>query len=417
MKKNAILFTIILFGIGTIFAQDPDKYSGGSGSSSDPFQIANLDDLIELSNAGAEFGAHFLQTADIDASASATLNGGAGFKPIGKIGESLFFGTYDGGGFSISNLTINRPAENEVGLFGYTNGATLKNIHLKASNIKGGSYVGGIVGNLWNGANVSNSSFENGTVEGNQRVGGIAGSVTAEPANLLTTKISTCFSTGAITGETFVGGITGYNTGYIFQNYSMASASPTSTFGGIGGVVGQNGSTGTISECYATGVVTGPSGYSGGVVGFNEVNPPGTSVTKSYWDTETSSITASAGGEGKTSAEMKLQSTYVDWDFTGTWKFLDDQNDGYPLLQWQAGTNTSIGNLKAHSKITLHPVRANIYSISVKNATSMEIYSVSGQLVGIRELKEGTNTLDLTGYINGVYIVNLQNKAFKLVKN
>jgi hypothetical protein len=54
-------------------------------------------------------------------------------------------------------------------------------------------------------------------------------------------------------------------------------------------------------------------------------------VTASYWDTETSGLTTSAGGTGRTTAEMKQQSTFVDWDFDTVWQI--DEGETYPYLR------------------------------------------------------------------------------------
>jgi hypothetical protein len=57
----------------------------------------------------------------------------------------------------------------------------------------------------------------------------------------------------------------------------------------------------------------------------------------SFWDTETSGLTSSAGGNGKTTARMKMQSTFADsgWNFNSTWFISYAYNYGYPDLLWQ----------------------------------------------------------------------------------
>ena len=71
--------------------------------------------------------------------------GAEGFNPIGDY-SNKFSGTFDGLGHTISDLYINRPAQNYIGLFGYiNNSATIKNIGLENLNITGQNYVGGLV--------------------------------------------------------------------------------------------------------------------------------------------------------------------------------------------------------------------------------------------------------------------------------
>ena len=149
MKYSLILLTIITFVTGILFA---GTYSGGSGTSGDPYQIANLTDLQELQNTSTDWGADFIQMADIDASATSgwAPNGSDGFFGFSPIGNDTnkFTGSYDGLDHTIDALYINRPTTNYIGLFGYTSyGATIENIGMTNVDIIGGDYyVGGLVG-------------------------------------------------------------------------------------------------------------------------------------------------------------------------------------------------------------------------------------------------------------------------------
>ena len=88
----------------------------GDGTSGAPYQISSLNSLYWIALNSAEWGKYFVQTADINASETSTWFGGAGWTPIASLSEK-FTGSYNGGGFSISGLTINRPASNAQGLF------------------------------------------------------------------------------------------------------------------------------------------------------------------------------------------------------------------------------------------------------------------------------------------------------------
>jgi len=100
----------------------------------------------------------------------------------------------------------------------------------------------------------------------------------------------------------------------------------------VGGLVGLH--AGTVSVCYATGEVTADSGI-GGLIG--SVEGTGNTVSDSYWDTQTSEVATSAGGTGKTTAQMKQQATFAGWDFATTWMITE--NVTYPLLRvgWDSG--------------------------------------------------------------------------------
>jgi len=137
MKKPAlipgILVLVLLVMPGVLRA-----YSGGSGTSGDPYQIATWQDLVDLSTTTADWRQYFIQTADISASASHS----EAFSPIGSA-TTKFTGSYDGGEFTIDSLYINQPVGNNIGLFGYTDGATIENLGLTNTDITGHQYVGG----------------------------------------------------------------------------------------------------------------------------------------------------------------------------------------------------------------------------------------------------------------------------------
>ena len=124
MKKLITFFALLLILGWGAMAQTATAPSG-SGTSENPYQIATLANLYWLSQNSTEWSKYYTQTANIDASATASWFSNAGWLPI-----ELFQGTYDGGGKTISGLTISRGATDYIGLFGKTNGATLKNIGL-----------------------------------------------------------------------------------------------------------------------------------------------------------------------------------------------------------------------------------------------------------------------------------------------
>lgn len=94
----------------------------------------------------------------------------------------------------------------------------------------------------------------------------------------------------------------------------------------VGGMVGIN--SGTLTCCYATGSVTGNDDV-GGLVGWDYEDKG--SFSGCFWDIETSGQMTSAGGTGKTTAEMKQINTFANWDFVETWGIEDNQT--YPFLK------------------------------------------------------------------------------------
>jgi len=265
--------------------------------------------------------------------ASPTANEGKGWEPIGTF-DNQFTGTFNGQGYEISDLLINRTDESGIGLFGVvgSGGGVIKDIGVVNATATGGTYgVGGLVGG--NAGTVSDCYFT-GNVTGEWYVGGLVGSNEGE------STVSNSYSMGSVTGRLgggHVGGLVGRNGGDTVSD-SYSSSSVTGDYI-VGGLVGWNGA--TVSNSYSTGNVSGDE-YVGGLVGLNDDG----AVTNCFWDTETSGQGGSAAGTGKTTAEMQDITTFsgAGWDIVavanpGTrntsyiWNTVDDET--YPFLSWQ----------------------------------------------------------------------------------
>ena len=172
--------------------------------------------------------------------------------------------------------------------------------------------VGGLVGFA---SNISNS-FATGSVTGaDRRVGGLVG--------LGAGDISESFATGNVEGNNQVGGLVGRQLEHKTTTDSYATGNVTGN-NEVGGLVGNNSH--NLVNSYATGAVAGNSDV-GGLVGTDT----GT-VINSFWDTETSGMETSAGGEGRTTAEMKQQDTFESWDFEEVWAIKEYAT--YPYHLW-----------------------------------------------------------------------------------
>ena len=285
-------------------------FAGGDGSVDNPYQIATPEQLDNMRN---YLDKHFIQTADIDLNV-APYNANEGWKPIGEEGFD-FNGTFNGNGKTISNLIIKRSSGWSVGLFGFTkNTSQIKNVKLRKIDVTGAYHVGGLVG--YNDGTITNS-YATGDVTGIDEVGGLVGHNKGSIAN--------SYAAGIVKANLCAGGLVGQNVGTITDSYATANVTGIEKAGGL---VGFN--TGDkIINSYARGAVYG-NGYVGGLVAIN-YNAENTK--KSYWDINTSGTNSSAGGEGKITTDMKLQETYVDWDFTNVWNIDDSTNDGYPFLK------------------------------------------------------------------------------------
>ena len=146
----------------------------GKGTTTDPFEVTNVSQLQCMGSAGTDTSLtdNFTQTGDIDATGTAGWNAGAGFEPIGNTSVP-FDGTFDGNGFTVSNLNIERPDENFGGMFGVVGTAgTVESVTLENADITSRSYFGPLAGK--NLGTVTGSSAS-GVVVGNNMAGGLVG--------------------------------------------------------------------------------------------------------------------------------------------------------------------------------------------------------------------------------------------------
>ena len=131
----------------------------GAGTNSNPYQISTLGELRWISQDANRWGLVYKQTANIDADPTINFNSRAGFIPIGT-SSNPFTGKYDGQGFWIDDLHINRPTSVEVAMFGFVNNAEIKNVRLYDPTIVGDTRVGAIAGQV-QGNNTSSTYFNN----------------------------------------------------------------------------------------------------------------------------------------------------------------------------------------------------------------------------------------------------------------
>ena len=231
---------------------------------------------------------------------------GKDWTPIGTSFDNSYTGTFDGGGHTITGLTITTK-DQFVGLFGYLNRAgTVKNVvmegvQITSNQIYGGS-IGGVVGYSW--GTIENCSVS-GSVSGTVYVGGVVG---AQKAG----SITGCSSSATVKGTVDVGGVAGEKWGsmtacYATGNVTLEIDSPKNLSGG--GLVGFNGGS-SVLACYATGNVTSTgssTGYVhiGGFLGNNY-----TTVTACYWK---NNHEQGIGYNKKSTGATKVDGTDVTW--------------------------------------------------------------------------------------------------------
>ena len=193
--------------------------------------------------------------------ADGTLNGTPSYSwtPIGTSSKN-FKGTFDGNGHTISGLYFNNSTDidypnggNYVSLIGYAKGATIKNVGVINSYLRGNKYVGGICGYGSNTDTKITNCYNTGTLSGSSwNVGGICGRHGT---------ITNCHNTGTVSGSSEVGGICG-GSGTQTNCYNIGTVSGSSSE--VGGICGTDG---TQTNCYNTGTVSASGSNAGGICG------------------------------------------------------------------------------------------------------------------------------------------------------
>ena len=230
---------------------------------------------------------------------------GKDWTPIGTSFDNSYTGTFDGGGHTITGLTITTK-DQFVGLFGYLNRAgTVKNVVMEGIQITSNHMfgnTGGVAGFSW--GTIENCSVS-GSVSGTKCVGGVVG---AQKAG----SITGCSSSATVKGTVDVGGVAGEKWGsmtacYATGNVTLEIDSPKNLSGG--GLVGFNGGS-SVLACYATGNVTSTGSSTGNVHIFGLLGDNYTTVTACYWK---NNHEQGIGYNNKVTEATKVDGTGVTW--------------------------------------------------------------------------------------------------------
>ena len=230
---------------------------------------------------------------------------GKDWTPIGTSFDNSYTGTFDGGGHTITGLTITTK-DQFVGLFGYLNRAgTVKNVVMEGIQITSNHMfgnTGGVAGFSW--GTIENCSVS-GSVSGTKCVGGVVG---AQKAG----SITGCSSSATVKGTVDVGGVAGEKWGsmtacYATGNVTLEIDSPKNLSGG--GLVGFNGGS-SVLACYATGNVTSTGSSTGNVHIGGFLGDNYTTVTACYWK---NNHEQGIGYNKKSTGATKVDGTDVTW--------------------------------------------------------------------------------------------------------
>lgn len=439
--KKVLSLIISVFITSAMYGQTSVAPTSGNGSSTNPYQIASLENLYWLSQTSSVWGSYFIQTTDIDASATSTWDSGKGFSPIGPSQNSTFHGSYDGQGHTITGLTINRTSTVYVGMFGWIgfNNTTsvVENLGLVNSFIAGSYNVGAFAGELYT-ATIQNC-YNTGTVTA---PGGSVGGIVGVGYDVSTaTIIKNCYNTGTITGTgNYVGGIAASG-GTVTNCYNKGKISSTKNY--VGGIVAANET--ALTNCYNNGAVSGQS-FIGGIAGtsmaemsncYNSAKVAGTdsvggvvgynystsTLNYCYWNTDsiargcgynncgTVNITAKTSPEMKSADFVTLLNTskgsYSSWAASST----------YPVF---GSTSSNISEcLTTSIKVYPNPATNYIVITMESNDNQAEGYSIiniQGELVQAGKIEGKTTIININNIPNGLYCLVVLNKSIRFIK-
>lgn len=329
MPKFGRIIAAGLFASIIILNPVASAFSGtGTGTPSNPYKIASC---IQLQNIEDDLDAHYKQTGNIDCSDTINWNSGAGFVPI-----SSFSGTYDGQGYYIGSLAIERNDTDPSALFGLVTAATIRDIHLSGGyvvNHNGSASTASLIG-LASNADISNCSSTT-TVEGGDG-GGLIGTIVGG-------TVDSCWYEGTtnLNGYRYTGGFSGLvMAGTVLSN--IYSAGNIEARGGLLGVLG----TGvTITDSYSTAAVTyNDTAHAGGLFGSADGVSSPTLASDVFFDGTITAPDSSAVGEisGSLEAGATIANAYFQGSGTGIGDISGGSGGG-------SGVNSG-GSLAGHFK-------------------------------------------------------------------
>lgn len=347
MKKIYTTLVILLFAGFMANATHPFKnVDGTDGSAEKPYHIETAEQLAAISPGYLD--KHFIQVANITflaadfQSGGTYYDGGKLWNPIGgnrdnNLTTNNFTGSYDGQNHKITNLKIARGSEANIGLFGHVglsgSGSTIiKNVVLESVDVVGGRGTGALVGRVTGNQNthIENCHVDLGTVKGDGATGGLVGSHNSYQENAgaaerfrpvifkCSANVDVSLRSAESPGKDKFGGLVGCSQkGLISNSYSHGSVEVD---GGtrVGGFVGCILNRGILIDSYSIGTVTGSGTEYGGFVGNTGADNIRGTVTRSFWKKD--AYGSSAGGTSKTDSELKLEVTFIGWDFQNVWK-------------------------------------------------------------------------------------------------
>ncbi|MBU9713669.1 GLUG motif-containing protein [Evansella tamaricis] len=341
--SNRLLVFLLAFTL--IFSGGMSSWSlvqaeGDGTTPENPILIETPEQLDDIRD---ELNLHYKLNADIDLEDYiADEYPDDGWEPIGESG-ARFTGSFVGGTdpsgnlYTISGLSIDRPDEDNVGLFGDASGAVFKNILITNATVIGKDNVGILVGSVLSDSEISYIEIS-GTVEGENNTGGLVGwmrntdlssskssgsVVGAEDGDYTgglvgrssnNSNITNSFSDSTVNGHNGVGGLVGSFGGNEAVLSNSSAVGNVSGHRGVGGLVGFS-NYATFVESFASGDVTSTNQYAGGLLGWGQHT---VTVEKSSATGDVQGGNATGGLVGSIQNENVISESFATGDVTTT---------------------------------------------------------------------------------------------------
>ena len=349
---------------------------------------------------------------DIDCTDTNNWNEGAGFIPVGSP-KQPFIGSFDGAGYAITGLYIDRPKFKEIGIFGTATNADIHDVTLKNFNITGKENVAAIVGQVSR-SEIYNVNIQNLTLEGQKYTGAATGSANKVNFNKVYTE-------SKIRGARFTGGLIGFaNEVVINESYTYGIFTSDRVLGGligqakdskvissysnsitvasrqVGGLIGVLAGLNEITKSYSASTTNGEQ--AGGLIGSYQSQSRVTTL-HSFFDKDVSGIVASpAGAVSRESEEMYQAVNFTDWDFDTIW-FIDEGND-YPRFNDEpAKTLALVEEADDDSDLGLDSDSIKKKVITISTCTDLE--AMKNNLKGRYVLRKNLNCAETALWNNG----------------
>jgi hypothetical protein len=355
--------------------------------------VQGISNIYELQNMRDDMAGMYELVNDIDASGTATWNEGKGFEPVGSRASGCFSGKFNGNHHKITRLTIDRPDENLVGLFGCASHAEFQDVGVVDADITGKSFVGALAGYLIDQSRyglLASRCFSSGNINGGWSVGGLFGFI-------YDLEIADCFSSADVHGygedrgggrRTAAGGLVGDSNFSIIRNSYATGAVQGAD--GAGGLVGYLGATdskaGAVFDCFATGPVTvtapGILGGVGGLIGW-AFYPGYVQFNTSYWYDHPDGHAVDGVGTGVPSIPVEVFNVAVfydnanppltQWDFDNVWLFQNEPPDDYPILQREEPVAVPLDVMPGSCDNPLNPKSKGVLPVAILGTSLFEV--------------------------------------------